>query len=272
MLELSTGHTRRENFWTAWLALKNSKGFSFQYDESSDLYTIWGYDGPEVNICYIWKSTVPAPIIAAGYSQSQNDTDKGVFEGTYKALGNLAIDARDVDGTKLSRNKAAPLGWTYQLKSFEFETSQLNSVYSKDQNNSDLNDVTIKFYDSDNVELTTQIAIDLSCVKTVVDIEPTFDYEVIGGLAKILIIPTVDVRLWIVAVPDIAANLGGSKVMVNGFNFRYLGQSDSVEADGRASKRLAYSATYHTNKLRFILRHPAGHNSNILMALEMYKI
>lgn len=178
----------------------------------------------------------------------------------------------DSDGANLSRVKQAPTGWTYQLRGFEFTTSELGSLQNKDYNNSDLTDISIKFYDSSNNELSDQTSIDSGCVKTIVDIEPTYDYYLIGGTAKTLTVPSNDTRLSVVAVPDYPAP-NGSKVMVQNINMRFVGSTDKVQADGRASKGLLYNSPVpHTNKIRFVVYHVAGDKVSFGVALEMYKI
>lgn len=178
----------------------------------------------------------------------------------------------DTDQSMIVRVKAAKAGWTYHLCGVELETSVLSSIYHKDADGNDYNEATIKFYDSDDVELTVQGDLDTDCVKTVIDFEPTYDYEIIGGTVKSDVAITTDYRIWVVAVPDLTVAQGGSKVMVDNINLRYIDPNNGVEADGRASKYMTYDATYHTNKLRLVIKHPAGGKEKIMIAYEMYKV
>jgi hypothetical protein len=138
-----------------------------------------------------------------------------------------------------------------------------------DANGDPLNHATIKFYDDQGTELTTQVDIDANCVKTVLDWEPPWDYEIIGGQFRQQALPPGNIYLGVIAVPDVPAAGGGSIEFVNGVNLKSVGLEDSVRSDGRTSKKLAYDATYHTNKLRFILRHDAGvqHTMDIMMEI-----
>lgn len=77
-----------------WKTVQMTKEFSTQYDEDSDKYTVYGYEEPEAHICVVWKNAVPDPIIASGYSQEQNDTDKAGFEASYKSTANDKIFKR----------------------------------------------------------------------------------------------------------------------------------------------------------------------------------
>jgi len=180
------------------------------------------------------------------------------------------LPERSADGSLLLRAQYATPGWTYQLRVFEFETSVLNSLYNKDAAGSDIGDVTFKLYDSSDVEITVQATADAQCVKTVVDWEPTHDYEIVGGKILAKTTPGVDMRLYVIGVPDVPAGSGGSKAMVSGANLSYPNDK-MVIADGRASKYMKYDDTYHTNKLRFILIHPAGAKCKMACMKDIFK-
>ena len=50
-----------------------------------------------------------------------------------------------------------------------------------------------------------------------------------------------------------------------------MGSNDKVEADGRVAKKLIYDPVNHTNKMRIILKHPAGVKRSLSMIFEMFK-
>lgn len=189
---------------------------------------------------------------------------QGMFPSTVKMAG-----PTDSDEASLYRLKMAPTGWTYQLASFELTTSKLNSSISLDYEGQSRGDCTIKFYDADDVELTTQGSLDTDCIKTVIDFEPTFDYEIIGGFVSALTVPTTNIRLWVIGVPDIPAAYGGTKVMANGPNFKF---KQIIETDGRVAKRMTYSETYHTNKIRFEFVHNVGLQHEFMINMEYYRL
>jgi hypothetical protein len=110
-----------------------------------------------------------------------------------------------------------------------------------------------------------------TATKTILDFEPPHDYEIIGGSLRTVTSIDTDMRLWIVAVPDISAAYGGSKEMASNINLRYLTPGNVYDVDGRVSKYLSYNATYHTNKLRFIFTYPAGTTEELSITLEHYK-
>lgn len=106
---LSPSFTQRVFSWTDWKTILTAKKFLYQHSEDSDIYQIWGYDGPEVHVCYIWKNTVPYSIVDNGYSQSQNDSDKSDWETNYKNYSNKQLSSTvshdwrdDVESTTVS--------------------------------------------------------------------------------------------------------------------------------------------------------------------------
>lgn len=111
MPNLASNLTKRIYRWTEWKQVYANKNFAFQYEESVDKYFIWGYDGPEVHLCEIWKSVVPDAAVSGSYTQIQNDTDKIDFETNYKSKGNEPINSKSSDRSfivDVSLRKGAP--------------------------------------------------------------------------------------------------------------------------------------------------------------------
>ena len=190
-----------------------------------------------------------------------------IQDGTGKSVNQL-----DTDNALIIRLKAAQAGWTYHLTAPEFTTSTVASLYHKNAAGTDLNECVVKYYDANDVELTTQGSCDTDCVKTVFYFEPTWNYEIIGGTLKTVSTVSENVRCWVIAVPDVPAIYGGSKVMVQGVNLKFIDPNNGIEADGRATKFMTYNATYHTNKIQLIIKHPAGHKEDLMMAFEVYRV
>lgn len=234
------------------------KALAIQFYETEKSYEMFG---AEVG-AFIWsfsmtKTTPPSP------DQVEFDALKSTFNGRTEQI--------DSDGASMSRVKVAPSGWNFQFRGVEFATSTLNSVVNRDADNSDLADASLKLYKADGTLITEQSVADAECVKTIIDIEPPYDIYIAGGKLKFITQPTEDVRIAVVGVPDVPAQLGGSKHFVQNINLKFLPAADGVNADGRAAKWLQYSATYHTNKIRFLLYHPAGHKMPISTFLELYR-
>lgn len=184
----------------------------------------------------------------------------------------IPIDSQvDEDGTQIITPKYAPKGWTYMARAIEIQTSQLDSVYSKQYDGTNWGDVTLKCYNSSDVEITVQSTADTDCVKTVVDWEPIYNYSIVGASATVDASFTGDLRVWALAVPDIPYSLGGSKRMISGVNMRFHGAKETFEFDGRTSKRMLYDATYHTNKIRIFYKHNAGEKINVMVIWNHYR-
>jgi hypothetical protein len=239
-------------------AFLNARSLSAQYIEETSSYLIKAADG------YFALET---SILKDG-SEADDQSD---FETNYKPLGNKKLDTKDSDGTILQRAKVTTTGWHYQLQGLEFETSNLSSIYSKKADGTDFGFSTIKCYDVNNNELVTQETCDSSAIKTIIDWEPSYDYEIIGGLFKQATLPATNVRLWVVGVPDVPEQNGGSKLFVANINLKFVGLEDGIKVDGRAPKYMAYNATYHTSKLRMVLKHEAGIKHPLNVVFELFK-
>jgi hypothetical protein len=84
------------SFWTNFKSVTSNKNSLIQYDDDGTVYTIFAFDTSSLAyVCTIWKGTVPDPVIAGGYSQAQNDSDKSDFETNYKPNANQPIADTD---------------------------------------------------------------------------------------------------------------------------------------------------------------------------------
>lgn len=178
------------------------------------------------------------------------------------------ITILDSDGAAQTRLKIATLGSKYLGDCFEFKTSDLDSKYHRDAAGNNLTYTTLKLYDADGLEI-TDAQYESNAIKTIVDWEYPTDYEIIGGCAYINERPIVDVRCWAIGVPDIPAQYGGSVEFLRNLNFKIL-QSQKFNHDGRVPKMMHYSEQ-HTNKFRFIITHPAGHVSEIMIEVQIFR-
>lgn len=180
----------------------------------------------------------------------------------------------DTDGAPLQRTKMTKTGWHYQCHAIEFISSKLASVHNADRTDTDLGFTSIKFYNSSDVELTagTQTELDNNCVKTVITLEQEYDFEIIGGNIYQGSQPSVDVRLWVTAAPDLTVAQGGSVPFCQGgANLKHMGAGLVFDIDGKTPKMMAYNATYHTNKFEITLHHPTGHQHAMMMIMKLYR-
>jgi hypothetical protein len=251
--------------WTTFKSKIDSKGLFPQWISLPLQYDIRAIDGSFEFQCLLDKNP-------------SDTTDLTDFETNYRdsTSANLRLSQKDTDGAVIVRNKAAKSGWTYAAIPLEFETARLSSsiVALLSDNSTTRPGMTLKAYNAAGTEVTTAGLLDANLAtitKTIVDIELPYDYELIGGSLRTLTSIDTDMRLWIIAVPDIPAGSGGSKEMCGGLNLRYLAPGNEFRVDGRVSKYMTYNATYHTNKLRFILYYPAGTNESLSVSLEIYR-
>jgi hypothetical protein len=200
-----------------------------------------------------------------------NTVNAHIIDPTYSSVPS------DSDNAPIIRLKAAAKGWTYHGHPFEFKTSELDSVYCKSYDNTDRGFVSVKFYKDDNgseVEITgtdlNQAFLDANCIRTDVEWEPTHDYEIVGGMISTYDNLVNDFRVWVVAVPDIPAP-NGSKEMCGGVNLRYYEPKHQLSVDGKVTKTLKFDTNYHTNKLKFVLRHQSGEKCNLQVVLDLFK-
>jgi len=245
--------------WTSLKDFLDNRSLTAQYTEDANKYYIQAIDGPFTVFAEVDKD--PSDL-----------TDLNDWETNYKPLANSSYT--DSNGIPLQRTKITRTGWHYQAHSIELTTSKLASVYNSNIAGTDLGYTSMKFYNSSNVELTagTQTELDTDCVKTVVSWEPSHDVEVLGGVIFQSTAPTSDTRLWVMAVPDIPAFMGGSVPFLDGgINLRYMGTGQVFDIDGRTPKLMPHNANNHTNKFHLTLTHPAGSQHSIMFVAKVFR-
>lgn len=198
--------------------------------------------------------------------------DQTDFENNYQSLANTSYLApQDTDGSPLARNKITKSGWHYQLHSVEFSSSKRAIDYSKNVSGSDIGFCTMKAYDDQDAEITSDENL-VNAVKTIISWEPTHDYDIVGSFLFQLSTPTENLRMWCIGVPDVSSQYGGSKPFVEGgINLKFLDTNESLKVDGRAPKTMTYSSQYHTNKFSLIFKHPAGYTHSMMLVFELFK-
>lgn len=250
---------------TSYQAIKNfatSFGLHMKWIEEESSYFITLTD-KDVTYHTILSKDIP----------SSDLTD---FETNVKPNPQAPLEQVDSDGAALVRVKAAKRGWTFGAIPIEFKTAEIGSLYSKHVDGTNRPGISLKFFNSQNQEITSEGLLEINestIIKTVVDFEPAYDYEIIGGTLRIDqdITSAQDCRLWIIAVPDVPANLGGSKEMTGGINLKYLTPNNELHVDGRVAKAMIYNPILKTNKLRFIFEHTAGLKVPIQIVIELYR-
>ena len=179
----------------------------------------------------------------------------------------------DDQGRQVVRRATSKKGWHYTAIASEVKSSTLGT-YNKDYLGNDLNEVVIRLYDVNDVEITDQTIADTSCVKTIVTVSPAYDFEVIEGDLYQHTRPDEDIRLWTLAgIPELGPSY--VKVFSNGINLRFMSPDDHIESDGRSSKFMVKTiegVPFNANQFQFIIKHSAGYKHEIMIVLELYKV
>jgi len=184
----------------------------------------------------------------------------------------FAVDAVTSDGRQIVRVTAVNTAIAFRPRAISFYTADPAKLHNINPHGVDYEDVTCKCYDADDDEITQ--APYTGAVKTVIDFEPTSYYEMIGGDIDI---PTSitggTTDLWYgacIGVPDIPENYGGCIHLLNEMNLE-ADRDGMVRLDGRGVLGLSYSAQTHSNKIRFIFKHPAGESKRFQLLLEIFQ-
>lgn len=175
----------------------------------------------------------------------------------------------DNDGATMTRPKMAAVGRHYQLHGMSYTTAKTGSFKQQNIDGSGLAYGVMSFYGSDEAEISGVENMHKVC-KTVVDWEPPFDYEIMGGKFHQRGSPSGELILNVVALPDIPAALGGNVTFVLATDLKFIGPDTGLDVLGRTTSELNYSATYHTNKIRISLHHPSGVENEIYMGFEIF--
>lgn len=181
---------------------------------------------------------------------------------------------KDTDGASIVRIKAAKKGWSFWAVPIEITTSSLGTLFAQFHDGTNIPWISCKIYNENDEEITTPGLLNANlntCVKTVIDFEPTFDYEIIGGALRVNSNPAQDIRMWIIGAPDIPTQFGGTKEFASGVNLKFLAQDSEFNVDGRVTKFLSYDEQTHSGKLRILLKHPAGLQVNIQFVIHLYR-
>lgn len=248
--------------WTTFKAQVTQGGLPYRYISQDNIYFIYAVDGQ-----FEYETSIA--------QEDPANSDQTDFEANFKTSAFPTFSQFDTDGAGIVRLKAAKKGWSFWAVPVEITTSTLGTLYCKTSDGSDIPWINCKIYNGSSVEITTPGILDANlatCVKTVVDFEPTFDFEIIGGALRINSNPAQDIRLWIVGAPDIPAQFGGSKEFASGINLKFLAPDSSFEIDGRVTKFLAYNDVTHQGKMRIILKHPAGATVNMQLVIHLYRL
>ena len=208
-----------------------------EYREISDSEVVsWGND-----------SSVLSSIGNGDLIVAKDDSGNHDITDIAQAINYLKNVPNDMDesGRVITRQAATQKGWHYQAHSIQFEVNKLDSIYNKDRNGNDLGFSSMKIYDDQGNELTTQASVDTDGCKTVIKWQPTYDIEVISGNIRQVTKETVDSYIYVDAVIPTGYPAPYDKLYVpftqGGINLNYIGADESLKTDGRAAKLIPCS-------------------------------
>lgn len=202
----------------------------------------------------------------------------------------VQIPVRDSDGSAIIRPKTTKTGWHYEPRIIDFTTGKYNTLYNRKHDGNgiddgtDFNDATLKFYDGSGAELSYQqtgyeseteaafqARLDAGCIRTEVDWNPTYDYDIIGGIMVVKNIPT-RAYMWAVVAPDIPENLGGQVPFIaGGWALHMFTEGGVRHVDGRGAKSITYDPVYGTSKIRIIIKHGLADFISVECTYEHFK-
>jgi hypothetical protein len=243
----------------------------------------WGYE--------LYAFNGPSQIIETSLDAGTNPADLADFNANFLATviadANKVLTTTDSDGASLIRVKTTKPGWHYEPRSLDFYSSKLNSLYNRKEDGggiddgTDYGDASLKFYNASDTELVQggsetdvdfQIRLDAGCVKTALDWQSTYDFDIIGGSLQLKNEPTDRAYVWCTIAPDIAPNLGGSvPYFAGGINLEFFKAGSSMAFDGRGIKSFLYDPVYNSNKVRFIIKHKAGEQLGLQIMIDQFK-
>jgi len=176
---------------------------------------------------------------------------------------------KTVDLRQEIRNTYAVSG-KHRLRAITFYTSDPSKLFSKKPDFTDYGDVTCKCFDVNGDEITSSPY--TGAVKTTLEFEPTYAYEIIGG--ELSVPPDLretETNQWYggcTCLPDVPAESGGNIDHVSLVNLEAF--DGLLEIDGKACVGLNYNAQYHTNKIRCTIYHPAGSSKRFQLFIETF--
>jgi len=206
--------------------------------------------------------------------------DEDILDALVAAHENISLvhpelvelaEEKDVDNVPYFRQKISLKGSRYRLQVLDFKTSDLDSLYEKKADGTNFGYSTIKLFDAQDNEITEE-ANEGNCVKTQIDFEPPFGYEIVGGkfVQDDPSVATETIRVWAIGCPDIPEEYGGSIYFATGIPISMCGYPHACHMDGRVPKYMPYTEGQHTNKMRFIIKHEAGLQHHIAAILEIF--
>jgi hypothetical protein len=259
--------------WADFKVFVASKGLLHQFVEDENAVTPFAIDGDVAYKTILIKAPESDSYpFGPDYDRVANDADLADFEASFRATGNRTLEPRASDGRLTVRQSTANRMLNFKLRAISFVTASTTGLHNVSPiTDADYGDVAVKLYDAAGA-LTTNESL---AVKTVVDFEPTYDYEVIGGFIDLpSSLKDGTTNQWFISavgVPDYPPVFFGQVDFVNEVNLEAV-TNQRVISDGRAVSFMPYNygGAPHTNLMRFTVKHPAGAQLRFQAYLEHF--
>lgn len=277
-----------DRFWPQFKAIAGGKNLPIQFEDMGTFYRVFAIDAPIAYLCDVYKTgndpngnPYALPDFGDAYSAQQAATDQTEFE-SLKASYNAALQPRTKDGRVQIKTSTANRTTNFNLRVISFYTAKKDSLHNVNPvTDHDYGDATLIFQKWDPTANTNAggwiAAADdgNDATRTLVDWEPHYNYEIIGGYVDVhpsLLDGTTDAWfLSVIGVPDLPANYGGQVSYISEVNLEAV-TTQKVLSDGRAVSYLPYNygGIPHTNKLRFVFKHPIGGQKRFQLYIEHF--
>jgi hypothetical protein len=230
---------------------------------------------------YIYASDAGFTVFTILDKNPTDTTDLDDYVNNYKATINTRIGQFDTNGVALSKQKVTRTGWHYCPTFIEITTAKYPSLHFKLSDNiTDIADAKVSYfngstelkrvdYESDE---TFQAALTISCNKTILDWQSTYDFDPRAAAFIMGTKPPTPAYMYVVVAPDIPANLGGSVPFNIGGVPLHLFADNSISGwDALTVKSVVADPIHNSNKFRLIFFHDAGVQINCCFAIQLYR-
>lgn len=201
----------------------------------------------------------------------KNQDETTDFETNFKALCNK----NEAERVRITTNR---LGRKLHDRYITFTTSKLDSIDNTDYNEINYGDITYamkKVEIIDNIRTVTTTTNESECKETWLDFEPPYDIEISAGYVTVpQDLAGSDDNAWeihVVGAPDIPQAYGGSIHFIANPRLKWnRGQVLFLDATLNPAE-IPYHPTMHTGKIRFIIKHPVGAQSEMQLNLKVFR-
>lgn len=193
------------------------------------------------------------------------------WSGWSGAPANLLTSPRTTDGRNTVRTSVSAVAIRPSIRAFSLvpgTTTFINYLYSGQA----AGDATVTLYDVNSVATVLTSA----AVKTVVDFEPQYNQEILGGWIDVPTMPNAMLLAGagkyyfsVTALPDVALASGGDVPLLSPCDLALVSGGKLSFELGQTSY-LVYSAQTHSGKIRFTFSHPVNNTLPFQWYLRSY--